>query len=422
MVPKPAFLKRFVEQAADGLDSRQSVLFLLLWLTAFAVPISIAAAQILLAAASLYWAVQVGLNRRWQVARLPFLWPLLACLFTTLLAVLVSPDLKASASSLKKFWFFLIPFLAVEALRSERQREWLLRALFIAGSASALVAFWQYPESQPLHRISGFLGHWQTFSGQQMMLLAMLASLLLFYARTYWFYGACLLLTACGLLLSETRGAWLGAAVALALLAFLKDKRLLAALGILLLTGYFLMPANLQARVLSIFGTQEESNAARINMWATGLNMIRAHPWLGVGPNQITALAYQYGGNPRYEPRFFTHLHNNFLQFAAERGLPGLAAWIWLIARFYWDVGGSLSARRGSGPRLAYAVGWGVVAALTAVMVAGMVEYNLGDSEVLMLLLFLLSCAYSSNSLKPEESTQPDRMVFQHPRYFLGNQ
>jgi O-antigen ligase len=393
MVSKPFFLKAIVSDVTRDLNSRQAALYYLLVSIAAAVPISIAASQVLLGVAAIYWAWLVFVARQWRIHRQPFMYPLAACFLTTLLAVLASANPANSATSLKKFVLFLIPLLAAEALRTAGQVRVLLQVVLATAVLSSLVALWQYPASTPLHRISGLLGHWQTFAGQQMMLCVVLFSLLLGYRRTRILHFICLLALGSALLFSETRGAWLGTAAGWAVVAYLKDKRLPAVLVMVMILSYWIMPSGLQERVVSIFSTKVESNAARLNMWSTGLNMIRAHPILGVGPNQITALAYNYGGNPRYEPRFFTHLHNNFLQLAAERGLPGLLAWLWLLAYFFHDLMCCIAAEKEQQAEFGVALGRGVLSALIAILVAGLVEFNLGDSEVLMLLLLLLSCA-----------------------------
>ncbi|HEY6553640.1 MAG TPA: hypothetical protein VI669_09800, partial [Vicinamibacteria bacterium] len=89
------------------------------------------------------------------------------------------------------------------------------------------------------------------------------------------------------------------------------------------------------------------------------------------------------------------HLHNNLLQLAAERGLPCALFWLWWMAsalEVAWRESHRLLRsrdRRGEA--------WVAVAALAAwfaVMVAGLFEYNFGDSEVLM--FFLLVSALPS--------------------------
>jgi O-antigen ligase len=85
-------------------------------------------------------------------------------------------------------------------------------------------------------------------------------------------------------------------------------------------------------------------------------------------------------------------LHNLYLQYAAERGLPALAFVLWIIGRMATD---SWKALRAS-PRKADArfVWLGGLAVTAAVLAEGFFEYNLGDSEVLTMFLAALTCGY----------------------------
>ena len=115
-------------------------------------------------------------------------------------------------------------------------------------------------------------------------------------------------------------------------------------------------------------------------MATIGTRMARDHPLVGVGPANV-AHAYL-----RYHPtRPQPHLHNNVLQLAVERGLPGLAAWLAVL--FVLGLGAS-RARAEAPLELAPVVALGAIAAL---LVAGMFEYNFGDSEVAMTFLLLTS-------------------------------
>jgi hypothetical protein len=59
------------------------------------------------------------------------------------------------------------------------------------------------------------------------------------------------------------------------------------------------------------------------------------------------------------------------------------------------DLTGFLRAKNRKVEGLQTAVIWACLASLTGILIAGMMEFNLGDSEVLMMLLMLFSCAYS---------------------------
>ena len=95
-------------------------------------------------------------------------------------------------------------------------------------------------------------------------------------------------------------------------------------------------------------------------------------------------------------------MHNNLLQFAAERGIPCAVAWLWLLMRIGIDhYRGFRRARLPSLEKSIFAVGFLNVLAL---FLAGLFEFNFGDSEVLMVFLFLVSSPYVLRSTDLEAS------------------
>jgi putative inorganic carbon (HCO3(-)) transporter len=136
---------------------------------------------------------------------------------------------------------------------------------------------------------------------------------------------------------------------------------------------------------LAFHPSEDPALSIRLEMWRVGARMIREHPWLGVGPNNIVEVYDLYlppGKSP--EPGYHAHLHNNFIQFGAERGLPVLAAWVWMMFALgwhFWRLRRKLRAQRWVAD--AAFAGW------LALMVEGCFEFNFGTSPVLMLFLFL---------------------------------
>jgi O-antigen ligase len=116
--------------------------------------------------------------------------------------------------------------------------------------------------------------------------------------------------------------------------------------------------------------------------------MIEAHPWVGVGPEQVGRQFLAYvppDAGPPLPEGWYGHLHNVYLQYAAERGIPVLLIFLALVGVVLWR-----GIRTAAHAPLVH----GVVAALIALMVGGIFEFNLGDSEVLTLFLALLACVY----------------------------
>ena len=147
------------------------------------------------------------------------------------------------------------------------------------------------------------------------------------------------------LVLTFSRGAWMGlvaeAAVISLLLAVratrawpLLWRRLLPLLlllgGAALLVVLVTQVEPLRVRVMSLVaGRQDSSNNFRINVWLAALDMVQARPWLGIGPgndafNQIYPLFQQ--------PKFNAlSAYSIPLELAVEAGIPGLLAGIGLL-------------------------------------------------------------------------------------------
>jgi len=191
----------------------------------------------------------------------------------------------------------------------------------------------------------------------------------------------------------------------LALAIFLEKQRrfILFILCFILFSAvlYFAAPASMKQRFYSGLNPHDDTARGRIEMVETSIRMIRANPWFGVGPKNVKYEALKYRNRNEFPDWMYQHMHNNFLQIAAGRGIPGLAIWLWLMIRIAWD---SLCtyrfARSAAFPygeecrREATLVSSAALGSWAALMIAGMFEFNFGDSEVLTLFLFIMSAPY----------------------------
>src|SRR5579885_2498117 len=333
------------------------------WLTlgsAVSVLFSIAACQILLALAL------AALLFSGATLRLPPIWlPLGLFLLATLISLALSDNPTLGLPQVRKFYVFLELLVVFSTLRDVV----LIRRLFLCwaavGAVLALRGFVQFAakvrEAHALGqsfydfyvpaRITGFMSHWMTYSGQEMFILLMLAAFLFFAPGT----------------------------------------------PALLLAGILVSPGWVKERFRSILRPSKvDSNAFRVVTTRTGLEMIRAHPWFGLGPEEVK---YQFD---RYVPPdiprplpdgWYGHLHNIYLHYAAERGIPAMLILLWLLGRSLFDF---LRGLKGlpPGPSDARFVLAGGVAVVLAVLLEGFFELNLGDSEVLTMFLVVVGCGY----------------------------
>jgi putative inorganic carbon (hco3(-)) transporter len=169
-----------------------------------------------------------------------------------------------------------------------------------------------------------------------------------------------------------------------------------------MIVGLLLSPRLIRQRIHSLRQPAlDPSVSIRVEMWQAGLRMIRKHPWVGVGPNNIPEVYTLYlapGKAP--EVGYREHLHNDFIQLGAERGLPCLAAWMWFMAALGWHF---RRLRR----KLKH-LGWvadAAAAAWLAMLVEGCFEFNFGTSPVLMLFLFVAATPFAVEQITLQPST-----------------
>ena len=147
-----------------------------------------------------------------------------------------------------------------------------------------------------------------------------------FYATTTVFCALCILLT-------WSRGAWLGIALEILLfLLFYSRKSRIAALWLppLLLLSLPIMPQNFRGRLFSIGDLGESSIRYRLQTWQGTLKMLKAFPvGIGVGESAWRAIYPHFAVSGT---KTVMHAHNIFLQVATELGTVGLIVFLLLIA------------------------------------------------------------------------------------------
>lgn len=369
------------------------------------IQISIAASQVLLGVGVLL----LLLFR--QKLSFPRIWiPLSALIFWTALADVLSPDPWLGRAQIKKFFvFFFIPLIYTVFREQFRTVFYLMMAWAAGAGASALLALIQFARhahesyiSYVGKRITGFESHWMTFGGLQLMVLLLLAAQWFFSSRRmpWWAYTSAVAVCA-AILLGGTRSIWIAALPALLYLIWLWRPRMTLALPVLAAAGFAVAPHNVKERAISLIRPQEniDSNRFRAVTRATGIEMIKAHPWFGLGPEEISRNFDAYVPRNVQRPLpvgYYGHLHNIYLQYAAERGIPGLLCVLWLIGLAVHDAArGIIRLPKGECSQELFVL-HGVIAVTIGILVEGFAEYNLGDSEVLMMYLSVVALGYSA--------------------------
>jgi O-antigen ligase len=363
------------------------------------VQFSIAAAQSLLALSAICWiGVLVARRERLDVPR--FFWPLIAYAGATLISAAFSREPRLSLVDCKQLSLFLVVPIAYRFV-SARRASLLLTIVMTLGAASAAYGIFQYGllhYDQLSQRPQGTLGHYMTYSGLLMLVIGIAISKLLFSQGDRTWPALVMPALVLAVALTSTRTAWVGVCAGAAVLLTLKDFRLLALLPVIGAITFAAAGPAITQRLMSTFDSKDPTRRDRLAMLREGEHMVRAHPWVGVGPNMVQQVYGEYRV-PEAVQQVNPHLHNVPMQIAAERGLPALALWLSFVGILGFDLARAVHARR---ERVLSAT---ALAALVSMLAAGLFEYNFGDSEFLMLFLILVTLPFAA--LRPTRLSTP---------------
>jgi O-antigen ligase len=133
-----------------------------------------------------------------------------------------------------------------------------------------------------------------------------------------------------GVVVTFSRGAWIGLAAGLVALLILAYRRYLAPLVAVGVVAWFVMPQAFINRLTFAFSSIYITKSlafGRLYVWKMSLQHVAAHPWFGLGLGTFggtSAVTFGYG-------RLW--VDNFYLQLAAEGGLLLLGFFLWVLLR-----------------------------------------------------------------------------------------
>lgn len=363
---------------------------ILLLLFVGTVQVSIVAAEALLMALLLMWITALVRDGVRPSAPI-FFWPLLGYAGLTLVSAAFSLDPMESLIDSRQLVLFLIVPMIYDLARGTRTKI-VVDVIITVGAVAAAYGIIQYTllhfDSLRL-RPRGTLGHYMTYAGTLMLVIGVAAARLVFGAHDRKWPALVMPALLVALTMTLTRSAWVGVSVGVGLLFVLKDLRLTALIPVVIALVFALAPDSVTDRLMSVSNLRDPSSRDRLAMLQTGAAMIHDHPLTGVGPNMVQRVYAQYR-DPNSVQKTNPHLHNVPIQIAAERGIPALLIWLAFVATLAVTV---FRLFRTSTDRSLPAAG---LAAIGAMLAAGIFEYNFGDSEFLMLFLVIVTLPFAA--------------------------
>ncbi len=264
---------------------------------------------------------------------------------------LFSVNLRSSLNpGLLTVCFVLFSLVLFNAVDSRIQLDVLLDGVVLVGAAVAAYGILQYMFrwgyqsaswvdsdmfSSIEFRVPSTLDN-PNMLGQYLILMVPVGAAKLLSARDWprrlLYLGCCALMCVC-MILTFSRGAWLGLLFAGAVFVVLLNPRLILLAPAALAALWFLLPETVISRFTSIGDMTDGSTTYRVSIWLGTLDMLK-HYWLcGIGPgdeafNRVyPAFSYNSINAP--------HSHNLFLQLVCDAGITALAVFLILIFVYF---------------------------------------------------------------------------------------
>ena len=381
---------------------------------------SISISQVSAGIGGFLWLARTHLTNTWGKQRWPLGIPFLLFCSASALAVANAYDISYSFPPLKKLLEILIFFWILNCVRENNLRNSLSLTLIVSATFASLFGLYQAWQAAPwlgVLRVEGTLSIYMTFAGLLMMVGVLAMARIMFCQSTQkWIWASTGIIFYC-LLLTLTRQAWLGLIVGILFLVFFWRKKFLLFLPLLIIIIFLLSPDAAKTRVFetirNMVSSEEEMIARpaiqdwtllmRINLWQFGWKVFKDYPLTGCGFRCMDLVNDQYIDPFSQEQGSVRHLrgmHNNFIQIAVDTGILGLATWLGIWAGCFW-----LLYRKATNLESDSSERWvvfGSAATALAFLTGGFFETNFYDSEVAMLLYFIMALPFSGTTIPPK--------------------
>lgn len=310
--------------------------------------------------------------------------------------------------------FVLFTIMLENAVTTRRQLDVLIAMMVLAGTVVALYGIFQYLFGWGYQstawvdtdmfgdsfRVPSTLEN-PNMLGQYLILAIPLGGAGLLSAKDWaqrvWYFICCGIMCVC-MLLTLSRGAWLGLLFAGFLFVLFLQPRLLLLAPIALVALYFVLPDTIINRFSSIGDLGDSSTSYRVYIWIGTLAMLKDYWLCGIGPGtgafNLVYPAYSYNAANAQ------HAHNLFLQIMSDGGVVALVVFLLIIFIFCRVICSALSRNRSWRARCYLA---GAIGGVGGFMAQSMTDYTFYNYRVALLFFAVLALGASFARLAEQE-------------------
>ena len=205
------------------------------------------------------------------------------------------------------------------------------------------------------------------------------------------------------MILTFSRGAWLGLLFAGAVFVILLKPRLILLAPFALVALYFVLPDTVISRFTSIGNLGDDSTSYRVYIWMGVLAMLKDYWLCGIGPGDaafnMVYPVYSYNGIVA------PHSHNLFLQMVCDSGICALLVFVLLLFVYFRMMCTAISREKEWGSRVMQVA---CTAGVCGFMVQAMTDYSFYNYRV----LFLFWAYLALGALSARRSELPEGRIF----------
>lgn len=299
--------------------------------------------------------------------------------------------------------FISIVFLFIILVKNKLALKTILLTAAAAALVTALVGIYQYLTGNievgwiDSEMFEGMVRIYSTFENPNVygeyLLFMIPLSLVLFFTSKRWLYkllwvGAGLLLVA-AMMLTMSRGCWIGLAVGIFIYFLIADRRFLWLFFAAVVILPFVLPESIMVRLLSIGNLEDSSSLYRLYIWLGTFSMLRDY-WLtgvGLGTKAFSGVYSAYAYNGIIAP----HPHNLYLNIISETGIAGFLGFLWAAVT---GLKNSISTAF-SGRGLKRHMGAGLTAAFTGFFVQGIFDNVFYNYRMVLIFWMFIALSFS---------------------------
>jgi len=222
-----------------------------------------------------------------------------------------------------------------------------------------------------------------------------------FIYKLFWF-GAGLAMVA-AMLLTMSRGCWIGLAAGVFIYFLIADRRYLWLFFAAVVVLPFVLPESIMFRLLSIGNLEDSSSLYRLFIWLGTFRMLGDY-WLtgiGLGTKAFSGIYSAYAYNGILAP----HPHNLYLNIMSESGITGLICLgLITIKSLKYSISNAISA---NGRELKHA-GAAIAAAFTGILIQGVFDNVFYNYRIVLIFWIFTALAFVFQNIMKDETEEPN--------------